>query len=217
MTHRRARTVLAFFLGLPLTAAMTAAAIAPQGATSSQAATAQRGDGHQQGPRYAPYFETWTKDTLPSVAQASGARDLTLAFLQTPKRGSCSVAWNGIAKDTVRPGGRYVSGIAKLHTMRLVVASETDNNSGEHGRLKIAGGDSVTKIPGRTRSVVTSYGVTRLDMDVDNSLNRGYWDRPAQCRAGAAPVTSSPGPTTGPDHLHPGCSRGGCLATAWLC
>ena len=30
-----------------------------------------------------------------TVARASGAHYLTLAFLQTPKRGSCTLAWNG--------------------------------------------------------------------------------------------------------------------------
>ena len=180
MTHRRARTVLAFILGIPLTAAMTAAATAPQGAsirqgaTSRQVATAQRGDGHQHGLRYAPYFETWTKDTLPSVAQASGARDLTLAFLQTPKKGSCSVAWNGIAKDTVRPGGRYVSGIAKLRAMGGSVIPSFGGYSADQDGTEIADScHSVPKIARAYESVVTSYGVTRLDMDVEaNSLNK---------------------------------------------
>ena len=109
MSHRRARTVLALALGLPLTVAMTAAATAPQAAASRpaaaapqaaasrqaavapQAAASPQGDGSRRGPRYAPYFETWTKGKLPAVASASGARTLTLAFLQTPSRGSCSL------------------------------------------------------------------------------------------------------------------------------
>ena len=161
MTHRRARTVLAFLLGIPLTVAMTAAATAPQAATSWQGAAAQRGDGHQHGPRYAPYFETWTKDTLPSVAQASGARDLTLAFLQTPKKGSCSVAWNGIAKDIVKPGGRYVSGIAKLRAMGGSVIPSFGGYSADQDGTEIADScHSVPKIALAYESVVTSYGVT---------------------------------------------------------
>jgi hypothetical protein len=56
MTYRwlRARPVLALTLGVPLTLAMTAAT----------AAAAPQGDGAHGGPRYAPYFETWTKDKL---------------------------------------------------------------------------------------------------------------------------------------------------------
>ena len=95
--------VLALVLGLPL------AAISP-------AAAASHGWG-RPAPAYAPYFETWTKDQLPAVARTSGARDLTLAFLQTPKRGSCSVTWNGDAKQPVRPGGRYTGQIRTLRAM----------------------------------------------------------------------------------------------------
>ena len=45
------------------------------------------------------------------MARASGARDLTLAFLQTPKKGSCSLTWNGSAGQPVQPGGRYTAQI----------------------------------------------------------------------------------------------------------
>src|SRR5581483_10196608 len=85
--------------------------------TAFSPAAAARHDWGRPGPAYAPYFETWTKDQLPAVARASGARDLTLAFLQTPKRGSCSVTWNGEAKQPVRPGGRYTGQIRKLRAM----------------------------------------------------------------------------------------------------
>ena len=44
---------------------------------------------------YAPYFETWTKTTIDGLARRSGVRYFTLAFLQTPHRGSCTLAWNG--------------------------------------------------------------------------------------------------------------------------
>jgi hypothetical protein len=32
---------------------------------------------------YAPYFETWTTDSISTVAQQSGSRYFTLAFLET--------------------------------------------------------------------------------------------------------------------------------------
>ncbi len=178
MTHRRARFVLAFILAIPLTVAMTAAASAPQGAPSRPGASsrpralAQRGGGHQRGPRYAPYFETWTKDTLPAVAQASGARDLTLAFLQTPNKGSCSVTWNGDAKQPVRPGGRYVAQIRELRAMGGEAIPSFGGYSADQDGTEIA--DSCRSVPRIARayeSVVTTYGVTRLDMDVEaNSL-----------------------------------------------
>ena len=180
MSHRRARTVLALVLGLPLTVAMTAAATAPQGATSREAVTSPRGTASPQGngshhaPRYAPYFETWTKDKLPAVASASGARTLTLAFLQTPKKGSCEVTWNGDKKQPARPGGRYTTQIAKLRAMGGDVVPSFGGYSADQGGTEIA--DSCRSVPAIARayeSVVTTYGVTHLDMDVEaNSLNK---------------------------------------------
>ncbi|MGH3121131.1 MAG: hypothetical protein ACRDND_08870, partial [Streptosporangiaceae bacterium] len=149
MTHRwfGARTVLTLGLAIPLAVAMTAAAASP------------KGGGPHRGLRYAPYFETWTKNTLPAVAQASGARDLTLAFLQTPKKGSCSVAWNGIAKDTVKPGGRYVAQIAKLRARGGDVIPSFGGYSADQGGTEIADScQSVPRIARAYESVVTTYG-----------------------------------------------------------
>ena len=38
---------------------------------------------------YAPYFETWTADSISGIAQDSGARYFTLAFLETLGKSSC--------------------------------------------------------------------------------------------------------------------------------
>ena len=108
------------------------------------------------------------------MARASGARDLTLAFLQTPKKGSCSVTWNGITKQPVRPGGRYTAQITKLRAMGGDVVPSFGGYSADQGGTEIA--DSCRSVPAIARayeSVVTTYGVTRLDMDVEaNSLNK---------------------------------------------
>ena len=168
MTPRRLRAhmILALVLGIPL-ASSTAAAAAAQ-------APAAPGQGAGPRPVYAPYFETWTKDTLPAVARSSGARDLTLAFLQTPEKGSCSVTWNGNAKDPVRPGGRYASQIRSLRARGGDVIPSFGGYSADQGGTEIA--DSCRSVPAIARayeSVVTTYGVTHLDMDVEaNSLNK---------------------------------------------
>src|SRR5205807_7593875 len=77
------------------------------GATSAQGATAL--PAHV----YAPYFETWTSDSLTTTAQDSGARYFTLAFLETLSKTSCTLAWNGDRADPVSKG-RYLSDIASL-------------------------------------------------------------------------------------------------------
>src|SRR2546427_4847868 len=44
---------------------------------------------------FAPYFESWTGQSLAGLSQQSGAKHLTMAFLQTASRGSCTILWNG--------------------------------------------------------------------------------------------------------------------------
>ncbi|HEY8047321.1 MAG TPA: chitinase [Streptosporangiaceae bacterium] len=177
MERRRfgAPTVLALLAGIPLTVASTAATTASATTTTAvtTAATASPGGhGADHRPGYAPYFETWTRDKLPAVARASGARDLTLAFLQTPAKGSCSVTWNGDRRQPVGPGGRYVAQVRELRARGGDVIPSFGGYSADQGGTEIA--DSCRSVPRIARayeSVVTTYGVTRLDMDVEaNSL-----------------------------------------------
>lgn len=39
---------------------------------------------------FAPYFEAWNGDSPAALSQASGAKYLTMAFIQTEARGSCT-------------------------------------------------------------------------------------------------------------------------------
>src|SRR5262249_33248722 len=65
---------------------------------------------------YAPYFETWTTDSITQAAQDSGARYFTLAFLETLGKTSCTLAWNGDKTQTTADG-RYLSDIASLRAL----------------------------------------------------------------------------------------------------
>jgi hypothetical protein len=161
--------------GSLLAASVTAAWAAGAGNGSAGPAAASWPGGSHRSQRmvYAPYFETWTTDSITNVARASGARYLTLAFLQTPKRGSCTLAWNGARKQLVRPGGRYVRQIAALRRMGGDVVPSFGGYSADQDGTEIADScHSVQKIAQAYESVVRIYGVTRLDMDVEaNSLN----------------------------------------------
>jgi len=158
------RTALALGLCVPLTVAL---GIGPAAAAAHHASGS---GGRHLIPRhvYAPYFETWTKSNIPAVARRSGARYLTLAFLQTPKKGSCTVAWNGDPRQVVKPGGRYVHQVRELRAMGGDVIPSFGGFSADQGGTEIA--DSCTSVPKIAKayeSVVTTYGVTRLDMDVE--------------------------------------------------
>ena len=184
----RARGVLAAglsaaVLSVPVMGAAAADGSAGHAANShaavSGAAGTARATGVARGRRlpqrlYAPYFETWTKNSIPAVAGKSGARFFTLAFLQTPRKGSCTVAWNGSRHQVVRPGGRYVHGIARLRSMGGNVIPSFGGFSADQAGTEIADScTSVGKIAKAYENVVTTYGVTRLDMDVEaRSLNR---------------------------------------------
>jgi Glycosyl hydrolases family 18 len=171
---RRSSAPLCMTLALALGVSLAVATTAGAASATAVSATAARHGWGTPAPAYAPYFETWTKDQLPAVARASGARDLTLAFLQTPKRGSCSVTWNGDPKQPVRPGGRYTGQIRTLRAMGGSAIPSFGGFSADQDGTEIADScHSVPRIARAYESVVTTYGVTRLDMDVEaNSLNK---------------------------------------------
>src|SRR5437870_7656281 len=122
---------------------------------------------------YAPYFETWTADSITTTAQQSRARYFTLAFLQTLGKRSCTLAWNGTASQTVA-SGRYLSDIGSQRGLGGAVLPSFGGWSADQGGTEI--GDScsdVNSIAAAYESLITTYNVTRLDMDVEGrSLTR---------------------------------------------
>jgi hypothetical protein len=122
---------------------------------------------------YAPYFETWTTDSISTIAQQSGARYFTLAFLETLNKHSCTLAWNGSSSQTVA-SGRYLSDIASLRTMGGDVVLSLGGWSADQGGTEI--GDSCgdpQSIAAAYEAAITTYNVSRLDMDVEGrSLTR---------------------------------------------
>jgi hypothetical protein len=122
---------------------------------------------------YAPYFETWTTDSISTVAQQSGVRYFTLAFLETLNKHSCALAWNGSSSQTVA-SGRYLSDIATLRAMGGDVVLSLGGWSADQGGTEI--GDScgdAQSIAAAYEQAITTYGVSRLDMDVEGrSLTR---------------------------------------------
>ena len=116
---------------------------------------------------FAPYFETWTPDGLTTTAQQSGARYFTMAFLETLNKHSCTLAWNGSSSQTVA-GGRYLSDIASLRGLGGDVVPSLGGWSADQGRTEI--GDSCTRvnsIAAAYEALVTTYNISRIDMDIE--------------------------------------------------
>jgi Glycosyl hydrolases family 18 len=122
---------------------------------------------------YSPYFETWTTDSITTIAQQSGARYFTLAFLETLSKTSCTLAWNGDRSRTIG-NGDYVTDIASLRQLGGDVIPSFGGWSADQGGTEI--GDSckdVNAIAAAFEQVITTYDVSRLDMDIEGrSLNK---------------------------------------------
>jgi hypothetical protein len=154
MRHRRIRLALALASVLTGTVLGTSSAI---GATPLPAHL------------YAPYFEMWTSDSMSATAQASGAHYLTLAFLETTGKSSCTLGWNGSKTQTVAAG----TFLADIQAVRALagggdVIPSFGGWSADQGGTEI--GDScktVASIATAYEQVITTYDVTRLDMDIE--------------------------------------------------
>src|SRR5262249_47250347 len=107
--------------------------------------------------------------SIAATAQASGAKYFTLAFLQTPKRGSCALDWNS---NSAQPLDYYAADIAALRAAGGDVIPSFGGDSADKGGAAIAHPrttrtPSAPQIAAASESVITTLGATRLDMDVE--------------------------------------------------
>lgn len=120
----------------------------------------------------APYVESWTGDSPAALAAASGNKYLTLAFLQTDTAGSCTAYWNG---DTGRPISKAAFGrdIATLQARGGDAIPSFGGWSADTTGTELADScTSVDAIAAVFKSLVTTYGISRIDLDVEgDSIN----------------------------------------------
>jgi len=120
---------------------------------------------------FAPYFEAYSGDSPLTISRNSGAKYLTMAFIQTASAGSCTALWDG---DTSTPIAQssFGSDIASIQAAGGDVVPSFGGFSADHGGTDIADScTSVSQIAAAYESVVTTYNVSRIDLDVeDNSL-----------------------------------------------
>ena len=124
---------------------------------------------------YAPYYESYLAPHTPSItatAKASGAKFMTIAFLQSKGTKSCAVDWNSTASQ---PLTYYNADIASLRKLGGNIIPSFGGYSadtfGSHGHgTEIADScTSVRQIAAVYEQVVQTLQVTRLDMDVESS------------------------------------------------
>ncbi|MGW7100938.1 glycosyl hydrolase family 18 protein [Streptomyces sp. NPDC054883] len=128
---------------------------------------------------FAPYFEAYSSDSPADLAQRSGAKYLTMAFVQTEAKGSCTPYWNGSTGQPVS-ASVFGSDFATIRSRGGDVIPSFGGYAADNGGTEIA--DSCTSadsVAAAYEKVITTYDVTRLDMDIeDNSLtNKAGIDR----------------------------------------
>jgi hypothetical protein len=120
---------------------------------------------------FSPYFEAYNGDSPASLSAQSGAKYLTMAFVQTASAGSCTVYWNG---DTSLPiaSSSFGSDISTIRASGGDVVPSFGGYAADHGGTEIADScTNVSSIAAAYENVITTYDVTRLDLDTeDNSL-----------------------------------------------
>ncbi|MET7453781.1 chitinase [Streptomyces sp. NPDC005574] len=141
---------------------------------SPQAAPAQPPHPARPMPAHvaAPYFEAWTGESPAALAAASGNKYLTLAFLQTPAAGSCTADWNGDATQPISEAA-FGADIATIQARGGNVIPSFGGYSADTTGTELADNcTSVDAIAKVYESLVTTYGVTRIDLDIEaDSIN----------------------------------------------
>jgi hypothetical protein len=152
-------------------AAASAAVVATMtafAATSAGASAAWPGDHGLPRHVFAPYFESYdTSGGLAALSQQSGARFLSLAFLETDQSGSCTAYWNG---DTTEPvaSSSFGSDIAAIQARGGNVIPSFGGYTADTTNTDIADScTSVSAIAQVYENVITTYNVPRIDLDVE--------------------------------------------------
>ncbi|MEV7405742.1 glycosyl hydrolase family 18 protein [Streptomyces sp. NPDC091267] len=120
---------------------------------------------------FAPYFEAYNGDSPAALSQASGAKYLTMAFVQTEARGSCTPYWNGDAGTPIAQS-EFGADFTTIRSRGGDVIPSFGGYAADNGGTEIADScTSVDSIAAAYEKVITTYDVSRLDMDIeDNSL-----------------------------------------------
>jgi len=120
---------------------------------------------------FAPYFEAWTGDDPATLSSQSGAKYLTMAFLQTASAGSCTVDWNGSTSMSVS-SSTFGSSISTIQANGGNVIPSFGGYTADTTNTEIADScTNVSSIAAAYESLVTTYNVTRIDLDTEaNSL-----------------------------------------------
>ena len=164
--------------GSGLRAAVTAAfasaafAVASAGLVVSAAGTASAASADSPMPThvFAPYWEAWAGDDPLQEAQASGNKYLSAAFIQTQNDATadpCTAYWDG-QPSTPISNSQWGKDFAAIQAAGGDVIPSFGGYTADTDGLDIADRCSdVSKIAAVYESVITTYNVSRIDLDVE--------------------------------------------------
>ena len=159
------------------TAALTTIGFAAPGAAGAAGAAAGTSafGGGSGLPRqvFAPYFETYdTSGDMATLAQESGNRYLSLAFLQTDAPGSCTAYWDGNTSEPISQTS-FGSDIAAIQARGGNVIPSFGGFGADTTGTELADScSSVDSIAQVFESLITTYNVPRIDLDIEgDSVN----------------------------------------------
>lgn len=117
---------------------------------------------------FAPYFEMYNTAAGPAaLAQQSGSKFLSLAFLQTAQAGSCTAYWDGDPTTPISTAS-FGADIAAIQASGGNVIPSFGGFAADTTNTDIA--DSCTSVDGIAQvfeSLITTYNVPRIDLDVE--------------------------------------------------
>ena len=115
----------------------------------------------------APYIDVTAVASIADTSAASGAKYLSLAFLQTEAPGSCDLYWAGDTTKSVASGA-LGSDIARIQRAGGDVIPSFGGYAADTTGTEIAQScTDVSKIAAAYEKVFTTYGVSRLDFDIE--------------------------------------------------
>ena len=119
---------------------------------------------------FAPYFETYdTSVGLAALSRQSGARFLSLAFLQTAQAGSCTAYWDGDTSEPISQAS-FGADIAAIQASGGNVIPSFGGYTADTTGTELADScSSVSSIAQVYESLITTYNVPRIDLDIEGT------------------------------------------------
>jgi hypothetical protein len=119
---------------------------------------------------FAPYFETYDTSAGPAaLAQQSGAHFLSLAFLETAQPGSCTAYWNGDTSEPISQAS-FGADIGAIQASGGNVIPSFGGYTADTTGTELADScSSVSSIAQVYESLITTYHVPRIDLDIEGT------------------------------------------------